>query len=90
MKFWSGLLLFLLLLFPGFCRDALWALRLPVTTTFRVCDIWRGYWAQRLLWDLGGALVFLPPTVFQVKRIAAVSTHYTVHSMGHTAHHFRV
>lgn len=27
-----------------FLRDALWALVLPVTTTMRVCDIWRGYW----------------------------------------------
>lgn len=27
-----------------FLHDALWALPLPVTTTMRVCDIWRGYW----------------------------------------------
>ncbi len=29
-----------------FSRDALWAMLIPVTTSFRVCDIWRGYWAQ--------------------------------------------
>ena len=29
-----------------FGRDALWAMLIPVTTSFRVCDIWRGYWAQ--------------------------------------------
>ena len=31
---------------PLFSRDALWAMLIPVTTSFRVCDIWRGYWAQ--------------------------------------------
>ncbi len=29
-----------------FERDALWGLLIPVTTTFRVCDIWRSYWVQ--------------------------------------------
>ncbi|KAF8056744.1 STL1 [Scenedesmus sp. PABB004] len=46
-----------------FAYDALWALLLPVSTSMRVCDIWRGYWAQRLLWDVGGHLAFVPPTV---------------------------
>lgn len=32
----------------------------------RVCDIWRGYWVQRLLWEIDGNLVFGPPTVNQV------------------------
>ncbi|XP_041376329.1 probable glycosyltransferase STELLO1 isoform X1 [Gigantopelta aegis] len=48
-----------------FLYDALWALLIPTTTTFRVCDIWRGYWAQRLLWEMGGTLGFLPPNAFQ-------------------------
>lgn len=26
-----------------FARDALWGLLIPITTTFRVCDIWRRY-----------------------------------------------
>ena len=39
-----------------FLRKAFWALLLPTTTAFRVCDIWRGYWAQRLLWEIGGSL----------------------------------
>ena len=38
-----------------------------MTTTFRVCDIWRGYWVQRLLWDIGGQLVFGAATVEQVR-----------------------
>ena len=47
--------------------EAFWGLYLPVTTTFRVCDIWRGYWVQRLLWDIGGRLIFGRPTVKQVR-----------------------
>ena len=39
-----------------FLYNAFWALLLPTTTSFRVCDIWRGYWAQRLLWEIGGSL----------------------------------
>ncbi|CAF1684991.1 unnamed protein product, partial [Adineta ricciae] len=47
--------------------EAFWGLYLPVTTTFRVCDIWRGYWVQRLLWDIGGHLIFGRSTVQQVR-----------------------
>lgn len=46
-------------------RQAFWALLLPTSVSFRVSDIWRSYWAQRLLWQVGGNLVFLPPTVYQ-------------------------
>ena len=46
-------------------KSAFWALMLPIGVPFRVCDIWRGYWAQRLLWQIGGQLVFLPPFVYQ-------------------------
>jgi len=46
-------------------KRAFWGLLVPITTTFRVCDIWRSYWAQRILWDIDGELVFLPPTVEQ-------------------------
>ena len=47
--------------------EAFWGLYLPVTTTFRVCDIWRGFWVQRLLWDIGGRLVFATSTVNQIR-----------------------
>jgi hypothetical protein len=57
-----------------FLEEALWGLLLPVTTTMRVCDIWRGYWAQRLLWEIGGSLCFIPPTVIQ---------HRNVHTLEH-------
>jgi len=41
-----------------FHRDALWAMVLPVTVPPRMADIWRGYWAQRLLWDIDGRVVY--------------------------------
>jgi hypothetical protein len=47
--------------------EAFWGLYLPVTTTFRVCDIWRSFWVQRLLWDIGGRLIFGRSTVKQVR-----------------------
>jgi hypothetical protein len=48
-----------------FFYEAFWGLLIPMATTFRVADIWRGYWVQRLLWDIGSHLVFLPPTAKQ-------------------------
>lgn len=48
-----------------FHQQAFWGLIIPITTKFRVCDIWRGYWVQRLLWDIGGNLCFMPPTAIQ-------------------------
>ncbi|XP_046564892.1 probable glycosyltransferase STELLO1, partial [Haliotis rubra] len=48
-----------------FLYDAFWALLIPATPTIRVCDIWRGYWAQRLLWEMGGNVGFFPPNAFQ-------------------------
>jgi len=44
--------------------NAFWGLLLPQTVAFRVCDIWRGYWAQRLLWDIGGHIGFFPPNAY--------------------------
>ena len=40
---------------------------LPITVAFRVCNIWRGYWAQRLLWDVGSHLSFFPPNAVQFR-----------------------
>lgn len=48
-----------------FEKDAFWALLLPVTTAFRVADIWRSYWTQRLLRHVDGDLCFIGPTVLQ-------------------------
>jgi len=46
---------------------AFWGLAVPISTAFRVCDIWRGYWVQRLLWDIGASLCFMPPTATQYR-----------------------
>eukprot|EP00897_Mesotaenium_endlicherianum_P007133 jgi/Mesen1/6448/ME000033S05735 len=45
-----------------FLREAFWGMMLPATAGPGVADIWRGYWAQRLLRDLDGMLAFYPPT----------------------------
>ncbi len=50
-----------------FYRSAFWGLLIPITTPFRVCDIWRGYWVQRLLWDMNAALCFISPTAVQYR-----------------------
>ena len=50
-----------------FHYDAFPLLLLPTTTTFRMCDIWRGYWAQRLVWEIGGHLSFFPPNAYQLR-----------------------
>ena len=43
----------------------MWALLLPTTVEGRVSDIWRGYAAQRLLWDQGLGVVYASPVVVQ-------------------------
>jgi hypothetical protein len=50
-----------------FNYEGLWALVLPQTVEFRVCDIWRSYFTQRLLWGIGAQLVFMPPSVYQLR-----------------------
>jgi len=52
-----------------FHAPALWGLLIPTTTTFRVCDIWRAYWAQRLMWDAGAHVLFRAPTVLQNRNV---------------------
>ena len=48
-----------------FWKEAFWSLYLPVTHTFRVTDIWRSYWTQRLIWLLDGTIQFYGPNAFQ-------------------------
>ena len=50
-----------------FHYDAFWGLLLPVTTLWREDDIFRGYWVQRLLWEVRGRLVFQGPTAYQIR-----------------------
>jgi hypothetical protein len=41
--------------------SALWSILLPTTVHDKISDIWRGYVAQRLLNDVKGRVVFMPP-----------------------------
>nr|DAD29681.1 TPA_asm: hypothetical protein HUJ06_031149 [Nelumbo nucifera] len=54
-----------------FHSSAFWALMLPVSVSSMASDILRGYWAQRLLWEIGGCVVVYPPTVHRYDRIEA-------------------
>ena len=48
-----------------FTRDAFWGLLLPATVHGRVADIWRSYFSQRLMWDIGLSAVFAGAGVTQ-------------------------
>jgi STELLO glycosyltransferases len=48
-----------------FFFESFWGLMIPSTAGFRVCDIWRSYIVQRLLFDLDLRICFTPPTVVQ-------------------------
>lgn len=52
--------------FSGF-----WGLMLPVQVSTMASDVLRGYWAQRLLWEIGGYVVVYPPTVHRNDKIEA-------------------
>ena len=47
--------------------EALWGLLLPCTVHGRVTDIWRAYYTQRLLWDVGYRIAFSTPWVTQYR-----------------------
>ena len=50
-----------------FHYDAFWSLYLPKSVTFRLTDIWRSYWAQRLMWLMGATVSFYGPNAFQMR-----------------------
>ena len=47
--------------------DAFWSLQFPSTVNMRITDIWRSYFMQRLLWEIGGHLSFFPPSAYQYR-----------------------
>ncbi|KAG4183639.1 hypothetical protein ERO13_A09G122200v2 [Gossypium hirsutum] len=51
--------------------SAFWALMLPVSVSTMASDVLRGYWGQRLLWEIGGNVAVYPPTVHRYDRIEA-------------------
>ena len=50
-----------------FHYEAFWSLYLPFTVTFRLTDIWRSYWAQRLMWLLNDTITYNGPNAFQFR-----------------------
>ena len=50
---------------------AFWGLMLPVSVSTKASDILRGYWAQRLLWEVGGQLTIHPPSVYRIDRMSS-------------------
>lgn len=50
-----------------FRSSAFWMLFLPMSVHGRVCDIWRGYLGQRLLWETGQLVAYSPPIVTQFR-----------------------
>lgn len=54
-----------------FHSSAFWSLMLPVSVSSMASDVLRGYWGQRLLWEIGGYVVLYPPTVHRYDRVEA-------------------
>lgn len=54
-----------------FHSPAFWGLALPVSVSPMASDVIRGYWAQRILWEIGGQLVVYPPTVHRSDNVHA-------------------
>jgi hypothetical protein len=54
-----------------FHSPAFWGLALPVSVSPMASDVIRGYWAQRILWEIGGYLVVYPPTVHRIDNVHA-------------------
>ncbi|KAH7654853.1 STELLO-like protein [Dioscorea alata] len=49
-----------------FHTQAFWGLMLPVSVSSMASDVLRGYWAQRILWEIGGFVAVYPPTIHRV------------------------
>lgn len=54
-----------------FHYNAFWSLMLPVSVSTMASDVLRGYWAQRLLWEIGGFVVVYPPSVHRDDKVEA-------------------
>ncbi|XP_062189423.1 probable glycosyltransferase STELLO1 [Phragmites australis] len=54
-----------------FHSAAFWGLALPVSVSPMASDVIRGYWVQRILWEIGGYLVVYPPTVHRIDDVHA-------------------
>ncbi|KAJ3676286.1 hypothetical protein LUZ60_003698 [Juncus effusus] len=48
-----------------FHTQAFWGLMLPVSISSMASDVIRGYFAQRILWEIGGFVTIHPPTLYR-------------------------
>ncbi len=44
-------------------------LYIPSHCSFRMCDIWKSFVAQRCIWEIGGCVAFHPPEVYQERNV---------------------
>ncbi|KAK8962022.1 hypothetical protein KSP40_PGU011748 [Platanthera guangdongensis] len=51
-----------------FHSQAFWGLMLPVSVSSMASDVIRGYFAQRILWEIGGFVAVYPPTILRQDR----------------------
>ncbi|KAJ6790722.1 putative glycosyltransferase STELLO2 [Iris pallida] len=49
-----------------FHAQAFWGLVLPVSVSAMASDVIRGYFAQRILWEIGGFVAVYPPTIYRM------------------------
>ncbi|CAM0955693.1 unnamed protein product [Alopecurus aequalis] len=54
-----------------FHTQAFWGLMMPVSVSSMASDVIRGYWAQRILWEIGGYVAFYPPTIYRKDHVQA-------------------
>ncbi|XP_072984860.1 probable glycosyltransferase STELLO2 [Typha latifolia] len=54
-----------------FHSQAFWGLMLPVSISSMASDVIRGYWAQRILWEIGGFVAVYPPTIYRLDKAQA-------------------
>lgn len=54
-----------------FHYNAFWSLMLPVSVSKMASDVLRGYWGQRLMWEVGGYVVVYPPTIHRNDKVEA-------------------
>ncbi|KAK8958804.1 hypothetical protein KSP40_PGU018839 [Platanthera guangdongensis] len=52
-----------------FHSQAFWALMLPVSVSSMASDVLRGYWAQRILWEIDGYVAVYPPTIRRLDNV---------------------
>ncbi len=55
---------------------------LPVTCSFRMTDIWRGYIAQRIIFEYGYGIVFEEPAVYQKRNNHRISSDFSLNILG--------